>query len=197
MKKKRPSLVWHMASWGSVSGTVLALFYITIMVDFVSSANDLSALAMLFSPFMWALSAICGGLPGAIMGALVATRLWRFFRDIPIPFTKEHMREKRLPVYVVAFSMTMILSILLLLFVFGFATLLSPLGISALIAGVASTYVAHRYMWRLRLWSGGVDSRKSKAKNDALNTSRLEDPRIINDTQLIQHETVTQSEKIL
>ncbi len=46
---------------------------------------------------------------------------------------------------------------------------------SPFIATIAAIYSAHRYMYRLRLWSGGMESRKSKAKNDALAASRLVD----------------------
>lgn len=179
--KKRPNAIWHMTAWGVGSGFILALSYIVIVFDILSWADGgFNSLGLIFSPFIWFYSFIFGGIPGAIMGIIVGFALWRMMRHVPIPFTKADMIAKRPRVYTVIGGLTMLLSLLLILFFFGgglFGSFFDFLflGIPPIIATIAATYAAHRYMFRLRLWSGGIETHKSKAKNDAVAASRLTD----------------------
>ncbi|MEM9955562.1 MAG: hypothetical protein AAF846_28425 [Chloroflexota bacterium] len=192
----RPNPTWHMASWGAVSGFILALFYLTVLIDFFSSATDPNALLLLFNPMAWWLSFLFGAIPGIIMGVIVSTPLWFMLRDVPLPFTKEAMRAKRPSVYSINFLATFGLSLFLIYTFFGSIGLGGFLVVPPFIAAIASTYVAHRYMYRLRLWSGGVESRKTKAKNDALATARLEDPTTTGeDTAYTMEEDAIQTEQ--
>ncbi len=171
--QKRPNPFWHMMSWGLSSGFILALSYIVVLVDFANGSFT-DWIELLFSPFLYWLAFVFGGVPGAGMGFFLALALWGMLRNVPLPFTKEAMNQKRVAVYSSVAGITLFLSFILVTIFLG--GLFEPLLIAPpVIAAIAATYVAHRYMYRLRLWSGGMESRKSKAKNDALAVSRLVD----------------------
>ena len=177
--KKRPNAIWHMMKWGAGSGFVLALLYIIVVVDMFEAGFSLETLGILFTPVGWYLAFIFGAVPGAVMGTIVGTGLWWMMRQAPSPFTKADLIAKRPKVYGITAILTFLMSLFLIVTFFGlsffnfFDFLL--LGIPALIAAIASAYAAHRYMFRMRLWSGGIETHKTKAKNDALVASRLSD----------------------
>ena len=177
--KKRPNAIWHMMKWGAGSGFILALLYIFVVADMLEAGFNWETLGILFSPFGWYLGFIFGAVPGALMGAIVGASLWRMMRHVPLPFTKADMMAKRPQVYGITAILTFLMSLALIVIFFGlsfygfFDFLL--LGFPAVIAAIASAYAAHRYMFRIRLWSGGIETHKTKAKNDALVASRLAD----------------------
>ncbi|GAB5493252.1 MAG: hypothetical protein Phog2KO_34670 [Phototrophicaceae bacterium] len=182
--KKRPSAIWHMIKWGFGSGFILALAYFIVLSDIFNSGFNIETLGILISPFGWYLALIFGGLPGAFMGLVVGTLLSSLMREVNIPFTKADMIAKRGQVYVLIFALTFTISAFLVFTFFGgiFNVLLA---VPLFIAAIASAYAAHRYMFRLRLWSGGIETGKVKAKNDAIASSRL----IENKSQQIDYYT--------
>lgn len=171
--KKRPNPFWHMMTWGLSSGFILALSFIVVLLDFFDAGFN-NWIEIFLSPFIYFLAFVFGGVPGSIMGFFLGLTLWRMLRNVDLPFTKTDMNRKRRVIYGATFSITILLSFFMLSILVGgfldFLTLIPPF-----IAATAATYVAHRYMYRLRLWSGGIDNRKSKAKNDAEALSRLTD----------------------
>lgn len=191
---KRPNPFWHMMTWGLSSGFILALSYIIILFDFFDDGFS-NWLEILLNPIIYWLAFIFGGVPGVIMGLFLGLALWRMLRNVELPFTKADMKRKRPVIYGATFGITLLLSFFMIsIFVGGFLNFLML--IPPFIAGIAATYVAHRYMYRLRLWSGGIDSRKSKAKNDAEALSRLTDnvPETLQDDDMIER-TQSLSEK--
>lgn len=170
--KNRPSAIWHMITWGFGSGFILALAYIVVISDIFNSGFNPEIIGLLISPFAWYLAFFFGGLPGAIMGFVVGIALSRLMRDIDIPFTKADMIAKRGSVYgsisVLTFTMSAFLIFLFFSSIFDLIFMMPPF-----IAAIASTYAAHRYMFRLRLWSGSIETGKVKAKNDAVSSSHL------------------------
>ena len=176
---KKPGAFWHMMSWGVVSGTILGALFLMffLLLDNLSISEVLGAL-----PFLGFFGLIFGGVPGAILGLIEAFFVENSLSDIPDPFTKEDMKDRRWSVYWSVFPVPIVASIILsLLFWFIGGDALGALiywfifGIPTIIASIASAYVAHRYMFRLRLWSESRYARKPKMKNELQDTSRLLD----------------------
>lgn len=173
---KRPNPLWHMMTWGLSSGFILALSYIIILIDFFD--GELGDLFSFLPLILW-LAVVFGGVPGVVMGFFLGLALWGMLRNSPMPFTKTDMNRKRPAVYGIIFSITLFPSLIITSLIIDLDFLGSDfdvfLWIPPFIAGIAATYVAHRYMYTLCLSSGGIDSRKSKAKNEAEALSRLTD----------------------
>jgi len=159
----KPNPVLHMMKWGAGSGFILALLY---MILVLSSSSIGGGLAVLANPFFWMLAVMYGVIPGLIMGFFIGFMLRSLLLTVPIPFTKADMQSKRVEVYGWTFVLTLFMSLMMIFFFFGSLSEWLLLGTPALIAASASTYAAHRYMYRLRLWSASIDTRKSKIKND-------------------------------
>ncbi len=163
--KNRPNLFWHMMSWGLSSGFVLGLSFVIIMINF----GDMSFDDVLFYAPIMVLFVFITSIAGVITGFFLAMILRNLLMYVSLPLTKAQMNQHRISVYGWTFISTFLVYILVAL----------PSGhivvftLSPLIAAIAASYVAHRYMYRLRLWSGGMEHRKSRAKNDALAASRL------------------------
>jgi len=162
---KRPSPIRHMLNWGMLVGLLIALSYMTLILDFFSG-DDLFSLDIRSSLLSLVFAFILGSIPGAGVGYFLGLNMNNSLFNARIPITTADMKSKRLAVYGWSFVLT------LFAFVTGFFYFndLSDfifLGVSAFIAAIIATYAAHRYMYRLHLWSASLDTRKSKRKNDA------------------------------
>jgi hypothetical protein len=189
---RKPNAVFHMILWGAGSGTILALLYIAFIIG-LSGANIMDMLMMMFS--LWGLGLAFGGGAGAILGIVEGFMLWGLTRNVPIPFSRGDMEAIRYKIYGTIGITTSIGGFILTTLVFGlewfyYASLL--LVFPPIIAGIAAAYVAHRYLFRLRLWSArNYGLQKEKAKN----VERLEDkakPEVTNFSEeefSEQHET--------
>ena len=176
---ERPAALSHMFLWGVGSGFLLASLYIATIfyTDSVFRTGLLGMIFALTSPMTWGFALFFGAIPGAFLGILSGWVLSRLTRHIPLPFTKLDMNRIRWKVY---FWISILIFGLSWLFLLPFIIdadidFFVMVALSPFIATIAAIYSAHRYMYRLRLWSGGIESRKSKAKNDALIASRLVD----------------------
>lgn len=194
---KKPGVFWHMMSWGAVSGTILGTLFLMFFVLMGASIGEI------FSDFFILLipAFIFGGIPGAFLGFIESFFLKRALRDTPEPFTKEDMKDRRWSVYRSVFPIPIVFSIILSLF---FNSLTGDFsgaiiywfifGIPTLIASIASAYVAHRYMFRLRLWSESLYARKPKTKNEEY--SHLMEKEKSDDTLLAESENVVINNKV-
>lgn len=173
---KKPGVFWHMMSWGAVSGTILGTLFLMFFLLFGASIGEVfSGLLILLIPAL-----IFGGIPGAIIGFIESFFAKRALRDIPEPFTKDDMKDRRWALYRAVFPVPIAFSIILssfLWFMSGEALVILGywfiFGIPTIIASIASAYVAHRYLFRLRLWSEKHYARKPKAKNSQIDVNHL------------------------
>jgi hypothetical protein len=169
---RKPNAILHMLLWGAGSGIILALLYI----GFIAGLGGASIAEMLsFVVTTAGLAFVLGGGAGAILGLVDGIVLWLVMRNVPMPFTRRDMLAIRYRVYAAIGLTTSIGGFLLTSLAFGtswFYYVGFLLFFPPLIAGIASAYAAHRYLFRLRLWSESLyGGQKEKAKN----VERLED----------------------
>lgn len=183
--KHKPNAIWHMVKWGMGSGLILAVLFIFSLVTFFGDISTADALAALFNPALWLLSCIFGAIPGAILGFIEGIILEHLTYVAPMN-TKADIERQRFAVYLAIFLTTFLGGLFLMatfLFTDTFIVFIPPL-----IAAVAATYAAHRYLFRLRLWSelvhGSIRNieRKSKAKNDHIAYKHLREQDAENET---------------
>ncbi|MEL6407122.1 MAG: hypothetical protein AAFR81_22305 [Chloroflexota bacterium] len=160
---KRPSVYKHMMSWGLVSGYFLAWAFTML---FGRVENTFSVMEMLSSLIIgFPLFALFGAIPGVFMSVLIASGMWHWL-DEP-PFTLQLGAKIR--IFVATFIMMLILLFLPALLAFSFDNtnvafiFLTP----PLIASVAATYAAHRYVVRLRRWAKFAHDNGEKLKRDS------------------------------
>jgi hypothetical protein len=178
---KPPEPISHMVLWGVGSGWIFALLYLMFFWEMMWGGLDGIAglaqepLALLTNPLIWLGSFIIGAMPGTMLGMLAGLILRQLMKGVPIPFTQGDMQAIRVKVYGWIGLSTVAAGMLLTGLVFGFYGLIETLLIillPSLIAAIASVYAAHRYLFRLRLWSEkqyGVQKEKVK------NVEHLED----------------------
>jgi hypothetical protein len=166
---RKPNAIWHMIRWGIGSGTILAMLYIIFMGGLGSNVGVFDILKLLIEPSFWWISFIVGGGAGAILGLLDGLMLWALTRKSSRPFTRATMQAIRYRIYGAVGITTTIAGFMLTALVFGssgfyytgFLLLFPPF-----IAGIAAAYAAHRYLFRLRLWSERIyGAQKEKVKN--------------------------------
>ncbi|MEM9952726.1 MAG: hypothetical protein AAF846_14055 [Chloroflexota bacterium] len=175
---ERPNIHTHMAKWGLLSGTVLAV----LLMTFLSSLDGFGGLIALIFPPVWILGLFFGGIPGTILGAIEASFIKQYLDDAPLDFNKDDMRHYRSSVYRAAGFVPIAMHIFLSLFVAMLAGFLGSglvyffvFGVPTLIASAASIYAAHRYMFRLRLHGMRLIGGQSHRKEHYYDTTRLED----------------------
>jgi MFS family permease len=169
----KPSPLWHMIRWGSVSGTILAMLYMVFILG-LGSASLVDLLSVFFQPFLWALSLLFGGVPGAILGFVDGMVLRSLVADAPMPFTRAEMNAVRYKVYAWLGIVTTIGGFVIpwLIFYEAMAYVWFLLFVPPIIAGIAAAYAGHRYLFALRRWSESLyGGQKQKSKN----SERLED----------------------
>lgn len=195
--KGKPNPVLHMLLWGFGSGTILALLFIIFFVSWGASLSQ--TLSNLINPIAWSLALQFGGIPGASLGLLTGLLLWVLSRGFQEPFSKAEMQRQRYKVYLAIGGLTTISGYILTtilfwstLFTYGWGLRIGgqapfPLAFffPPIIAGIAAAYAAHRYMFRLRLWSEqeyGLQKEKEKnfehledkAKNEVIEDDETE-----------------------
>jgi hypothetical protein len=192
--KGKPNPLAHMLIWGAGSGTILALLYLLFFAG-LGSFNFVELFLLLIQPSAWILALQFGGIPGAILGLLTGLVLWALSMGFREPFNRAEMQRHRYPVYFVIGSLTTILGFVLSVLVFGMSTF-SYMGIllwfPPFIAGVAAAYAAHRYMFRLRLWTEqqyGIQKEKEK------NVEHLEDKAKVEETGIVDGKEENQRHK--
>lgn len=180
-QNEKPEPITHMITWGMLSGFVLALLYAV----WLANAGVLTSVGFLLNPIAWIFAFGYGAFPGGVMGILVGWFIKQFTADAT---TANALQETRLPVYLVAFFLTLgIASALVapLLNIFALWVLIFP----PFIAATASTYAAHRYLFQQRLYLEGQNMRKlkndetAKAKNEDAMLNRLSDERVLSVSQ--------------
>ena len=195
----KPGMFRHMMIWGMTSGTALTTLFL-ILLNLVNHGS--LALVLGYLPLLGAVSLVSGGIPGTALGLIEAFFARNLLDDVSVPFTKENMKEKRLSLYAAVFFVPIALSLTLSFLVWAINPDLITVpgywfvsGILALIASVVSIYAAHRYMFRLHLWSKKLDARKSKAKND--DYYHLRDKTIDDNRLLYEIDSLEQKEQYL
>jgi hypothetical protein len=187
----KPSPLWHMIRWGFVSGTILAMLYMVFLLG-LGSASLIELLTIFFQPFLWVLSLLFGGIPGAVLGFVDGLILGSLLDDVPIPFSRADMKAVRMKVYIPLAVVTTIGGFIIPWGIFydSMAYLWFLLFVPPFIAGIAAAYAGHRYLFRLRLWSENLyGGQKEKAKN----SERLED-KLKNDTMFAENEGIELSQ---
>ena len=166
--KKCPNVVQHMTFRGFWSGFILALIYGLIFFAYGGGIGGL----IFMTPFMLFFAILFGSIPGTFIGYFVSLLLYNLLKDVFSPFMRDDLQKKRVTIYSSTFLLSLFLAVICFLLEFLILQLLSVsvfivVVMPSLIAAIASTYAAHRYMFRLLLWSENLDTRKSKRKNDA------------------------------
>jgi hypothetical protein len=192
---KHPNAIWHMIRWGFVSGTILAMLFIAFHAS-LSSPTSAELLKIFFEPFFWMIALVSGGGAGLILGFIDGVLLLQMTRDVYLPFTQEEMHAVRYKIYSVIGITSIIGFYLWILFAEKSIRVrfTDSLGFSTpFIAGIAATYAAHRYLFRLRLWSKkAYENRKEKVKNSERLEDKLKHDTILGENEgleLSQHET--------
>jgi hypothetical protein len=177
--QQKPNPVLHMLLWGFGSGTVLALLYIVFCLS-LGTTSFMDTLLMFVQPFAWLIALQYGGITGTGLGLVTGVVLWSLSRSFQLPFSRAEMQAQRYKVYAIISTQTIISGFVIItlffwptLFTYGWGI---PIGGTApfplafffppFIAGVAAAYAAHRYMFRLWLWSEKqYKLEKEKVKN--------------------------------